>query len=105
MKAGNGIGLRTASEVFADRTYQQDGSLTSRRLPNALITDTEQAVGQVVRMIKESKVTTVQGMEIPLRADTVCLHGDGAHALSFAQRIRERLTEEGILIQAAGSKE
>lgn len=105
VKAGNGIGLRTASEVFADRTYQQDGSLTSRRLPNALITDTEQAVGQVVRMIKESKVTTVQGMEIPLRADTVCLHGDGAHALSFAQRIRERLTEEGILIQAAGSKE
>ncbi|WCK54434.1 5-oxoprolinase subunit PxpA [Aneurinibacillus sp. Ricciae_BoGa-3] len=102
IKAGQQIGLRTASEVFADRTYQPDASLTSRREANALITDTEAAAKQVITMVKEGKVTTVTGEEITIQADTVCIHGDGAHALAFARRIQELLLEAGVSIQAAG---
>lgn len=100
IKAGDRLGLKTANEVFADRTYQQDGTLTSRKLPNALITDPADAILQVVGMVKEGKVKTQQGAEIPIQADTVCIHGDGPHALSFARHIQEVLTSEGILLQA-----
>lgn len=102
VKAGEAIGLRTASEVFADRTYQQDGSLTPRRQAHALITDTEKAALQVVRMVKEGKVMSQQGVDIAIQADTVCIHGDGPHALSFARQIRELLGESGVIVQAAG---
>ncbi|MBM7702444.1 5-oxoprolinase subunit PxpA [Metabacillus iocasae] len=100
VKAGEKVGLRVASEVFADRTYQEDGTLTSRRLPNALITDDEEAVKQVVRMVKEGKVLTQQGKDISIQADTVCIHGDGAHALAFARHINNVLREEKIEIIA-----
>ncbi|ARS35524.1 LamB/YcsF family protein [Pontibacter actiniarum] len=100
VKAGEKLGLQTASEVFADRTYQQDGSLTPRRHPNALIVDQEEAVRQVVRMVKEGKVLSQQGDEVPVKADTVCVHGDGPHARAFAQLIRERLLAEGINLTA-----
>lgn len=93
-------GLRTKSEVFADRTYQQDGTLTPRSQPDALITDDEEAVQQVIRMIKESKVLTRQGSEITIKAETVCIHGDGLHALTFARRIREELERSGIHVKA-----
>lgn len=76
VKAGERAGLRTASEVFSDRTYQEDGSLTSRTLPNALIEEEEQSVEQVVRMVLEGKVKCLQGMDIPIKADTICIHGD-----------------------------
>ncbi|UOF92540.1 LamB/YcsF family protein [Fodinisporobacter ferrooxydans] len=101
IQAGKRIGLRTASEVFADRTYQQDGSLTSRRLPDSLITDDEQAVRQVIRMVKESKVLSQQEIDIPIEAQTVCIHGDGSHALEFARDIRESLEKTGISVIAA----
>ncbi|GEN35679.1 MULTISPECIES: LamB/YcsF family protein [Aneurinibacillus] len=104
VKAGEKIGLRTANEVFADRTYQIDGTLTSRREPDALITDTEQAVHQVVRMVKEKKVYTMQKQDINIQADTVCIHGDGAHALEFARTIRELLRQADVSVQAVGSK-
>lgn len=100
VKAGKKLGLQTAEEVFADRTYQSDGSLTSRRLPDALITDDRQAVAQVVRMVKEKKVQSLQGMDVPIQADTVCIHGDGAHALDFARLIRQQLQESEITVQA-----
>ena len=90
------IGLETASEVFADRTYQTDGSLTARSSENALITDAEKAIAQVLQMIKEKTVTTVAGDKIPIRAETVCIHGDGAHALEFAREINRSLRENGI---------
>jgi 5-oxoprolinase (ATP-hydrolysing) subunit A len=102
IKAGQRIGLRTASEVFADRTYQPDGSLTPRKEANALITDTEEAAKQVIRMVKEGKVITAAGEDIKIKADTVCIHGDGAHALAFARRIKELLQEADVSIQAAG---
>ncbi|MGG3735813.1 5-oxoprolinase subunit PxpA [Heyndrickxia coagulans] len=99
VKAGEKAGLKTASEVFADRTYQQDGSLTPRREPNALIEDRETAAKQVIRMIKEGVVTSVQGEDVSVRADTICIHGDGRQALAFAEFIRQSLEREGIKIE------
>jgi 5-oxoprolinase (ATP-hydrolysing) subunit A len=81
------IGLKTASEVFADRTYQDDGSLTRRTLPNALIQNTDEALQQVLMMVNEGKVKTVSGKEIPIVAETICIHGDGKHAVEFANAI------------------
>ncbi|WP_312755523.1 LamB/YcsF family protein [Rummeliibacillus suwonensis] len=99
-KAGQKMGLQTAHEVFADRTYQQDGFLTSRQCPNALITDKEQAVHQVVKMIKEGKVLSEQQIPVLLQADTVCIHGDGEHAVEFVKHIHTRLTEHQISVRS-----
>lgn len=98
--AGERIGLQVAHEVFSDRTYQTDGTLTSRSEPHALIEEDEQAVQQVVRMVREGKVRTVQGEDIKLKADTVCIHGDGSHALQFARTITAKLKEAGIHLKA-----
>ncbi|MCE0449419.1 LamB/YcsF family protein [Brevibacillus sp. AF8] len=99
-RAGEKIGLATAHEVFADRTYQQDGTLTPRNQPNAMITDQQQSLQQVIRMVRDGLVLTQQGVDIPIQADTICIHGDGAHALEFAQSIREALLVAGIPIVA-----
>ncbi|WP_429841140.1 LamB/YcsF family protein [Brevibacillus sp. FIR094] len=98
--AGEKIGLATAHEVFADRTYQQDGTLTPRSQPNAMITDQQQSLQQVIRMVNEGLVLTQQGADIPIQADSICIHGDGAHALEFAKSIREALAGAGITIAA-----
>lgn len=92
------INLKTASEVFADRTYNSDGSLTSRTEPNALIHDTNKAVEQVLQMIQAQIVTATNGETVALRAETVCIHGDGANALEFAAAVRAKLTENGVRI-------
>jgi len=96
LDAGNRIGLRTASEVFADRTYQEDGSLTPRDRENAVIADVDAAVRQVIEIVTTGKVRTVTGALIPMQADTVCLHGDGAHAVLFAKTIHQALERAGI---------
>ncbi|KXZ12613.1 lactam utilization protein LamB [Bacillus nakamurai] len=100
IKAGEQIGLQTASEVFADRTYQADGTLTPRSQPDALIQDDSKAVKQVIQMVKDGTVTSQQGQAVRLQADTVCIHGDGAHALTFAKTIRKELQAAGIHISA-----
>ncbi|KOP67917.1 lactam utilization protein LamB [Bacillus sp. FJAT-18019] len=100
IKAGEAAGLRTASEVFADRTYQEDGSLTSRNKPNAIITELEASIAQVIRMVKERAVVTLTGKMIPIQADTICIHGDGTHASLFARTLRARLEAEGMSVQA-----
>ncbi len=92
------LGLRTASEVFADRTYQPDGTLTPRNQQNALIKDSNQAIAQVLKMIFDQKVTATNGEKIALKAETVCIHGDGAHSLEFAKKINAELTKCGIRI-------
>jgi 5-oxoprolinase (ATP-hydrolysing) subunit A len=97
-RAGEKIGLATAHEVFADRTYQQDGTLTPRSQPHAMITDQQQSLQQVIRMVSEGLVLTQQGVDIPIQADSICIHGDGAHALEFAQSIQQALTGAGITI-------
>ncbi|QNK57342.1 LamB/YcsF family protein [Paenibacillus sp. PAMC21692] len=100
LKAGKRIGLRTGSEVFSDRTYQSDGTLTSRREPDAMITDEQQALAQVIRMVKEGKVLTRQQVDIDIEAETICIHGDGIRALEFARTINQALTAAGITVQA-----
>lgn len=99
VKAGERIGLRTANEVFSDRTYQPNGTLTPRSQPNALITDPDAAIEQVIRMVKENKVATTQGTDTSLKADTICIHGDGKTAKEFAMHISSSLKEAGIDIQ------
>ncbi|NML67164.1 LamB/YcsF family protein [Hymenobacter sp. RP-2-7] len=100
-KAGEKLGLRTAHEVFADRTYQPDGTLTPRRQPDALITDSAQARAQALRMVQGGYVRTQAGQEIAIRADTVCLHGDGAHAVAFARELRAAFEQAGVKVAAA----
>jgi 5-oxoprolinase (ATP-hydrolysing) subunit A len=90
---GKALGLKTANEVFADRTYQDDGSLTPRSQNDALIEDEEQCLQQVTQMIQHGTVTTVSGKVIPITADTICIHGDGKHAVSFAKKIYEVLKQ------------
>lgn len=85
------IGLKTASEVFADRTYRDDGSLTPRNQPNALINDADKLVQQVLQMINEGMVTTLSGKKIPIVAETICIHGDGEHAVEFAKAIHDSI--------------
>ncbi|CAN5521846.1 5-oxoprolinase subunit PpxA [soil metagenome] len=94
------IGLQTASEVFADRTYQADGSLTPRNETTALIKDSEKAVSQVLQMITEQSVIATNGEKIPLKAETVCIHGDGEHALEFAKIINAKLKKCDIQIKS-----
>ena len=100
--AGRFCGLRGAEEVFADRTYQRDGKLTPRTLPDALIHDEEAAVSQVLRMIQQGVVRATDGSDWPIRADTVCVHGDGPQAVGFAQRLRRELTAAGVTIKPFG---
>lgn len=92
------MGLKTANEVFADRTYQRDGTLTPRSNTKALIEKTENAVNQVLQMLTEKSVTTVSGKIIPIKADTICIHGDGKHAVEFAGQLNKALTMKGFTI-------
>jgi UPF0271 protein len=93
------INLKTASEVFADRTYQADGTLTPRTKPDALIHDTEQAVSQVLEMIQQQALTVATEKKVSLKTETVCIHGDGENALEFAIAIYQKLIEKGISIR------
>ncbi|MCF0150293.1 MAG: 5-oxoprolinase subunit PxpA [Firmicutes bacterium] len=91
-------GLSAAREVFADRAYEEDGSLVARGKEGAMITDAQVAAKRVVRMIKEGKVTAITGKDIDIQADSVCIHGDGPSAIAFAKTITEVLHQEGIEI-------
>ena len=97
------VGLRTASEVFADRAYQADGSLVPRSKEGAVIHDKQLAIARTVRMVKEGKVTAITGEDVPLRADSICVHGDNPSAVEFVREIRKTLTKEGIRIEALGN--
>ena len=97
--AGQKIGLPVANEVFADRTYTSEGTLTPRSKDNALITSDEIALTQVLQMVKTQTVTATTGEKVHLQADTVCLHGDGEKAVIFAKMIYETLIAEGIHIK------
>jgi UPF0271 protein len=102
VKAGQARGLRVAQEVFADRTYQPDGSLTPRTQPGAVITDATAAVAQVRQMIRDGEVTATDGSRVPITADTVCLHGDGPQAVFFANRLRTELKKAMIEFKPFG---
>ncbi|WP_419890866.1 LamB/YcsF family protein [Paenibacillus xylanexedens] len=98
--AADRIGMRSVSEVFADRTYGVDGKLTPRSQAGALIEESGQAIAQVLRMVKDEVVVSTDGTLVPIKAETVCIHGDGAYALAFAQEIRRVLESEGIKLSA-----
>ena len=98
IKAGEEAGLRVASEVFADRAYQADGSLVPRKQPGAVIHDTDEAIARTIRMVKEGKVTAITGEDVPLKADSICVHGDNPSAVEFVRNIRARLEAEGVTI-------
>ncbi|OWT75694.1 MULTISPECIES: LamB/YcsF family protein [unclassified Achromobacter] len=99
LRAAQELGMPVASEVFADRTYQDDGSLSPRSRPGAMIEDLETAVAQVVRMASEGKVRSVNGKDVPVQADTLCIHGDQPNAVIFATGIRAALEKAGIAVR------
>jgi 5-oxoprolinase (ATP-hydrolysing) subunit A len=101
--AAQGAGLAAAAEVFADRSYQDDGSLTPRGRPGAMIEDVELSIEQVRRMVLDGIVRAQSGKEVPVRADTLCIHGDQPGALEFARRIRAALEQAGVEIRAIGA--
>lgn len=98
IRAAKDCGLKAASEVFADRGYEEDGTLVNRRKPGAMITDEDEAIARVIRMVKERKVTAVTGKDIDIQADSVCVHGDGEKALLFVEKIRKALNENDVEI-------
>jgi len=97
--AAEANGLRSAAEVFADRTYRADGSLTARSRPDALIDDEEIAVAQVLGMLQDGSVRSVEGTLVKVRADTVCIHGDAPQAPVFAAKLRRTLEARGISVR------
>lgn len=99
IKAGEDIGLKTANEVFADRAYNDDGSLVSRKLKASVITDEDIAIKRVIKMIKEHKVTSINGKEISIIPQSICVHGDNLKALEFVQKIRSTFENKGIIIE------
>lgn len=99
---GEAAGLATASEAFADRNYMPDGSLVSRRRDDAYVHDARVAVDRAVRMVREKVVRAVDGNDIAITADTICIHGDGPHAAELAKALRAGFEEAGIAVAAVG---
>lgn len=99
---GESAGLKTASEAFADRNYMGDGSLVSRRRPDAQVHNVDEAVRRALRMAREGTVQTVDGDDLSIRVDTICIHGDGPHAAEFAKALRTAFEAEGISVRALG---
>lgn len=100
--AGARLGLRVAHEVFAERRYEADGRLTPRNLPDAVIDTLDASVAQVRMLVRNGRVITRTGESIPLRADTLCLHGDRTDAAGFAHGLRIALEADGVEVSTAG---
>lgn len=98
LHAARQAGLRTRSEVFADRTYTPWGTLVPRSDPRALLHDPQQAIAQSLSMIREGCVTAIDGSQVKVEAETLCLHGDTPQALGFAQQLRAAFAQEGITV-------
>src|SRR5262249_24226695 len=102
VKAGRSAGLRVASEVFADRAYEPDGSLASRRKPGSVIHDADTVVARAVRMVTERNVVAIDGSIVPLEADTICVHGDTPGSDLLAAKIRAGFEAAGVTVEAIG---
>jgi UPF0271 protein len=102
-RAGTERGLQVAREVFADRNYRADGSLVPRSEPNALLHDPEEAAARVLRMLREGVVRTVDGNDVAIVSETVCVHGDTPGAVAFVRALRSALTDAGVVIAAPTS--
>jgi 5-oxoprolinase (ATP-hydrolysing) subunit A len=99
-RGGEKNGLRIAHEVFADRNYLNSGQLVPRTRPDALLHDPVEAGPRVIRMLRENKVRSVDGVDVDVRAETICLHGDNPKAVDFARVLRSHLEKEGVTIRA-----
>lgn len=98
-------GFQTAAEAFADRTYEADGTLRSRKLPGALITEAARAAAQAVRIVRDGMVTTFDGRDVPARARTICVHGDTPGAARIATAVRDALLATGVRLTPLGRQE
>ena len=101
--AGEAVGLRVAHEVFAERRYEADGTLTPRSRGDAVIHDLDETIAQVRGFVRHGAVTARTGERLALRADTLCLHGDRADAAAFARSIRDALESDGVRILPVGA--
>ncbi len=99
-KVGKKLGMKTATEIFADRNYEDDGNLVSRSKKNALITDPEIAKKHVIKMVENQALNCLSGKQIPCEIDSICVHGDGKNAVSTAKEIKEGLIESGIILKS-----
>ena len=99
-RAGQAHGLQIAYEVFADRNYLANGSLVPRTRPDALLQDPDEAAARMLQILREGKVRSVDGMEVDLSAETICVHGDTPGAVQFARALRVALEKEGVEIHA-----
>lgn len=100
VRAAKEVGLKVAEEVFADRVYNVDGTLVSRKVPGSVIHDKDLAIERVKSMVKHGKVKAITGEEIEINADSICVHGDNPEVVAFVKLIREKLEEDGIEIKA-----
>lgn len=98
LEAAKEVGLKAASEVFADRAYMEDGTLVPRRQEGAVIHDKDLAIKRVIGMVTKGKVESITGKEIEIKADSICVHGDNPQALEFVRNIRAALGENGVEI-------
>jgi len=103
-RAGEAYGLQIAREIFADRNYLNDGWLVPRTRPNALLHDPKEAAQRVLRMLREGKVRSVEGRDVEVRGETICVHGDTPGAVEFARELRIQLEREGVDITAPKSR-
>ena len=97
-KAGKKLGMKIATEIFADRNYEDDGNLVSRSKENAMITDPEIAKKHVIKMVESQALNCYSGKQIPCEIDSVCVHGDGKSAVDTAKQIREGLIKSGVTL-------
>ena len=102
-RAGEANALQIAHEIFADRNYLNDGWLVPRTRPDALLRDPKEAAGRVLRMLREHKVRSVEGCDVEVRGETICVHGDTPGAVEFARELRSQLEREGVRISAPQS--
>jgi UPF0271 protein len=103
LEMGRAAGLRVAAEVFADRAYEPDGSLRSRRKPGSVIHDPTAVVARAVRMVKDHTVVAIGGSVVQLDADTICVHGDTPGSDDLAAKIRAGLEAAGVTVRAIGA--
>ena len=102
-RAGEAHGLQIAREIFADRNYLNDGWLVPRTRPDALLRDPKEAAKRVLRMLRQGKVRSVEGRDVEVRGETICVHGDTPGAVEFARELRSQLEHEGVRISAPQS--
>jgi 5-oxoprolinase (ATP-hydrolysing) subunit A len=102
-RAGEAHGLQIAREIFADRNYLNDGWLVPRTQPGALLRDPKEGARRVLRMLREGKVQSVEGRDVNVRGETICVHGDTPGAVEFARELRTQLEHEGVRISAPQS--